>query len=101
MRDRYSNIQIKRVEGKRVRRTAIYPEIPASLDDIYVISTLGDRFDILASHYYGSSDYWWIIASNNPTVDRSALNITPGVQIRIPLPLEKALELYKRTNINR
>lgn len=101
MRDRYSNTPIKQVEGKRLRRTTIYPEVPSSLEDIYVISTLGDRFDILATHYYGSSDYWWIIASNNPGVDRSALTITPGVQIRIPLPLEKALELYKRVNLNR
>ena len=101
MQNRYSNILLKRAEGKVVRRTTVYPEIPASLEDIYVISTIGDRFDILASHYYGSSRYWWIIAANNATIDRSSLNIVPGVQIRIPLPLERALDLYKKANINR
>ena len=101
MRNRYSNIQLKRVEGKLARRTAVYAEVPASLNDIYVISTIGDRFDILASHYYGNSDYWWIIAANNPELDRSSLTITPGIQIRIPLPLEKVLELHKTSNLNR
>jgi len=101
MNTRYSNIPGRRVEGELVRASTVYPEIPASVDDIYILTTVGDRFDILASEYYGSSKYWWIIASNNPELDRSAINVTPGVQVRIPLPLEKVLNQYKKTNSNR
>lgn len=101
MRDRYADILIRRAEDRTIRRTAVYPEVPASVEDIYVISTLGDRFDTLAASYYGSSRYWWVIAANNPLVDRSSLHIVPGLQIRIPLSLERALNLYTNTNRNR
>lgn len=101
MSTRYTGIKGKRVDGEIARGTTIYPEIPATVDDIYLISTIGDRFDILASEYYSNSKHWWIIASNNPTLDRASLQITPGVQIRIPLPLERVLNQYKEVNKNR
>lgn len=101
MNSRYSNISGKRVNGTIARGTTIYPEVPASTEDVYIIATTGDRFDILASQFYGNPKYWWIIASNNPDVDRSSLNITPGVQLRIPLSLEKVLNVYKNINRNR
>ena len=101
MSTRYTGIKGKRVDGEIARGTAIYPEVPASTEDIYLISTSGDRFDILAFEYYGNAKYWWIVASNNPTLDRSTLQITPGVQIRIPLPLERVLSQYKEVNTNR
>ena len=101
MSTRYTNIPGKRVDGEIARATTIYPEAPATVDDIYLISTVGDRFDVLASEYYGNSKYWWIIAANNPTLDRASLQVTPGVQIRIPLPLERVLNQYKEVNKNR
>lgn len=101
MNTRYSNNPGRRVDGELIRTSTVYPQIPASTDDIYILSTVGDRYDVLASEYYGNSKYWWIIASNNPDLDRSALNVTPGVQVRIPLPLEKVLNQYKKTNSTR
>lgn len=83
------------------KTTLVYPYIPEHPDDIYVITTLGDRFDILASQYYGDSSTWWIIASANPEVDRSALQITPGIQLRIPFSKSRVLNLVQSANINR
>ncbi len=83
------------------RGTILYPDIPLHTEDTYVISTLGDRFDILAEAYYQDSTMWWAIASANPTVDRSSLNITPGIQIRIPFSKVRILDLFQSININR
>ena len=83
------------------KNTLIYPYIPEHSEDTYVITTSGDRFDILASQYYNDSTMWWIIASANPEVDRSSLQITPGIQIRIPFNKSRILDLVQSTNNNR
>jgi hypothetical protein len=101
MQTRYSNLPGRREEGKLFRISTVYPQIPESTDDIYLTSVSGDRFDVLAQEFYGNSKYWWIIASNNPTLDRSSLTVTPGIQIRIPLPLQKVLDTYTKVNKNR
>ena len=47
--NRYRNIPIIRsTTGKQMYATSRYPEIPLSSDDIYVYTTQGDRYDILA-----------------------------------------------------
>lgn len=81
---RYSTIkQLKSEEGKRYYLNPIYPEIPLSEDDYYVMSTYTDRYDTLALEYYNDSSLWWVIASANPKYP-PLLTIPPGVQIRIP-----------------
>jgi phage tail protein X len=83
--NRYQNIPIiKSDTGKQIYATSRYPEIPLSENDIYVYTTQGDRYDLLALNYYGDSSLWWIIASANPNVDLMTLVIPEGVQIRIP-----------------
>lgn len=98
--NRYRNTPLNK-EGIPYRSTTMYPDIPAHPDDTYVISTTGDRFDILASAYYNDSTLWWVIATANPSVDRSAINITAGVQIRIPYSKARILELFQTANISR
>jgi phage tail protein X len=83
--NRYQNIPIiKSDTGKQIYATSRYPEIPLSENDIYVYTTQGDRYDLLALNYYGDSSLWWVIASANPNVDLMTLVIPEGVQIRIP-----------------
>ena len=83
--NRYQNIPIiKSVTGKQIYATSRYPEIPLSENDIYVYTTQGDRYDLLALNFYGDSSLWWIIASANPNIDLMTLAIPEGVQIRIP-----------------
>ena len=85
MATRYQNIPItKNSQGKRMYQTVRYPEIPLNNDDIYVYSSKGDRFDILAQQYYSNSSYWWVISIANETLSQNSLTIPEGTQIRIP-----------------
>lgn len=91
--DRYSTIQRKSTEtGINYLANVIYPEIELNEDDIYVISTEGDRYDTLAYQFYKNATYWWIIASANPSEPVSSLAIKPGLQIRIPVNPEKVCQ---------
>ena len=79
---------------------AIYPEIPLSEEDYYVISTGGDRYDTLAQEFYSDNSLWWIIASANNS-ERASLIVQPGVQLRIPADKDKILQLYNQVNKTR
>lgn len=84
---RYENIpEQKSDSNKRVRRSTLMPTINPSLDDIYIITTLGDRLDLLAYRYYGNVSYWWIIAHANPEskVGKGTMMVPLGIQLRIP-----------------
>ena len=35
-----------------MRQTVRYPEIPRADNDIYIFTTIGDRYDTLAQQYY-------------------------------------------------
>jgi len=76
----------------------IYPNIPLSETDIYVITTVGDRLDSLAYNYYRDPTLWWIIAMANNNATKGALYPQPGTQLRIPLNTNGILELFKQFN---
>ena len=67
--------------------TTIYPKIEPGDSDIYVISNIGDRLDLLANTYYGDVTLWWIIAAAN-NIGKGTLNIKPGTSLRIPQNLD-------------
>lgn len=99
--NRYENIKLTRTdEGTSYINNPIYPEIPLSEDDFYVITTAGDRYDTLSQQFYGDPSLWWIIAAANNST-RSALTVEKGVQLRIPGSKEQALQLYADVNRNR
>ncbi len=95
---RYRNIPVRTLEGKDYRKNALYPDIPVSENDYYVITTVGDRFDILAQQFYSDVNLWWIIAAANPTVRRDTLFITPGYQLRIPINQVQVEKSVSREN---
>ena len=96
---RYSNIpKIKSPSDKQMYQTVRYPEIPRSEDDIYVITTIGDRYDTLAFQYYKDSSLWWVIANANGNADKGSLTPPIGSQIRIPA--NPALTEIKYQEIN-
>jgi|TARA_R110000851_G_scaffold71870_2_gene159674 hypothetical protein len=100
--NRYTTIgKEKTIEGRRYIQNAIYPDIPETEDDIYVITTVGDRYDTLAQQYYSDLSLWWIIATANPTANSDSLVITPGIQIRIPGSPSKIVGLYESLNKKR
>jgi hypothetical protein len=75
-----------------------YPEIPYLDTDIYVYTTIGDRLDKLSQQYYGSTEYYWVIASANPDIGLNSLYIPEGNQIRIPINLNNVILSFKQLN---
>ena len=98
MPNRYQNIPIEKINGKRVYQTVRYPEIPLNENDIYVYTTQGDRFDILAQQYYGDQSYWWIISIANAQLLQNSLVIPEGIQLRIPSDLAGILSSFNLLN---
>lgn len=89
---------LKTAGGKRYKGTTKYPTIPLSFEDIYVYSTQGDRFDILAQQYYGDSALWWIISSANSDLSQNSYYIPEGNQVRIPQNITQILSLFDNLN---
>ena len=97
---RYSGIPIISTEENPVRRyvTVKYPSIPLSFNDIYVYTTIGDRYDKLALAYYKDPSLWWIIPIANPSMPFDSLTPPPGSQIRIPTNVTSILANYRELN---
>ena len=80
-----SIIKKREGKGKRYYSNIKYPEIPISVADIYIITSITDRLDSLANKFYNDSMLWWVIAAANPGVIKGdGFGIKPGTQIRIP-----------------
>lgn len=99
--NRYQNItKYITNKGKRFYGTTKYPNIPLSIDDIYVYTTQGDRFDILAQQYYKDSSLWWIIPSANRALPQNSYYIPEGQQIRIPQNIAGVIAEFDALNSN-
>lgn len=61
-----------------------YPSIPLAFSDVYVYTSRGDRYDLLAQNFYGDSSLWWVIARANSSQTPDSLIPEIGAQIRIP-----------------
>jgi len=96
---RYQNIKINRDnKGKRHYVGVKYPPVPLSPDDIYLYTTQGDRFDILAEQYFNDSSLWWIISISNPNLEQNSYTPPIGIQIRIPTNVAKILSDFEKIN---
>jgi nucleoid-associated protein YgaU len=92
---RYQSNQELRYPGKpRQFKSNIYPPIPRSVKDIYLVSNSGDRLDLLSHKYYGDQTLWWIIAVAND-LGKHGMIVPPGRQLRIPTELSKIQSLYR------
>ena len=95
---RYTDIEIlKDKNGKRFRKTVLYPEIEPTENDTYITGQVGDRLDLLASKYYLDSTLWWIIARAN-NIGYGNLVVPIGKQIRIPANHFRIVDLYNKLN---
>tara|TARA_R110002153_G_scaffold246237_1_gene401871 strand:- start:6608 stop:6913 length:306 start_codon:yes stop_codon:yes gene_type:complete len=98
---RFRKIELRETkQGTPYKRNVIYPEIPLSENDVYVISEYGDRYDTLAQEFYKDAELWWIISSAN-NYQKGSLIVTPGVQLRIPADKSVAITLFDEVNNNR
>jgi hypothetical protein len=97
--DRYNTVDtLKTIQNKPYYRSRVYPNIPLSVNDIYVIITVGDRLDYLAYTYYNDSTLWWIISMANNNITRGSLFPTPGTQLRIPQNISGILTQFDKFN---
>ena len=96
--NRYQQIPKEKIQGKLVYKTSRYPEVPLSENDIYVITTQGDRFDTLAQQYYGDSSMWWVISIANESLKQNSYYLPLGVQIRIPANIASIMANYTKLN---
>ena len=99
MPGRVRKIKTRVLDRKRYYTAIKYPEIPLSVDDFYVITTIGDRLDNLANQFYEDVNLWWVITSANPDViKRDSFMLEPGIEIRIPADLQTILENFEELN---
>jgi hypothetical protein len=99
---RYENIAVTKdsTMGNRFYVNNIYPDIPYSENDIYLISTMGDRLDLYALDFYNDDKLWVFIASAN-SLPGDSIYPPIGMQIRIPANLQGIINNYKSVNVNR
>jgi len=99
---RYQNIAQVKVNnvGNQYYINNIYPDIPVSETDLYMITVLGDRLDLMANDIYGDSDLWWIIASAN-NLPGDSLVPPIGGQIRVPVDIQPIINKYNSVNLIR
>jgi|TARA_B100000902_G_C27258481_1_gene889292 phage tail protein X len=93
---RYDNNKIQKLkDGRRVFRSRLYPNIPLSDKDIYIVTQTGDRLDSLANEYYGDSSLWWIIATANNLHDVT-FAMPDGTTLRIPVNYSKIVNDFRK-----
>lgn len=71
-------------------------KIPVRDSDYYESYEVGKtRLDLLSDKYYNNADYGWLILQANPQYGGNEFSIPDKGKLRIPYPLETALEGYK------
>ena len=99
MPNRIIFIKQRRAGGKRIYTAIKYPEIPNSINDIYVSTVYGDRLDLLAHQFYKDVDLWWVITTANPNIlRRDSLVLGEGLEIRIPSDIQTILTDFEQLN---
>jgi hypothetical protein len=93
----YSEVLKTNETKKNYLESTIYPKIKATDSDLYIISTQGDRLDLLANQYYSDRNLWWVIAVANNLNDAS-LSIESGKQLRIPGNISNILNDLEKIN---
>jgi len=81
-------------------RTTVYPPIPHSEEDIYIITRDSDRLDLIAGQYYEDVQLWWVIAAAN-NLGKGTLVVPPGKQLRIPHDIESVVTAFNEFNETR
>ena len=98
-RNTYTKRKIDSVSKKSYYRPLKYPSVELLQSDIYVTTIDGDRMDLMANQFYGDVRLWWIIASANPDkLRRDSYSVQPGLEIRIPIEVNKILKDFEKLN---
>ena len=100
MANRIKNQEVKLDSSKkRYYKYIKYPEIPVDISDVYIITRIGERLDLLANKYYQNPDLWWVIMKANPDkLRRDSFFMPIGIQIRIPINVEQIQSNFVKLN---
>ena len=79
---RYDRVERVRKDKVILIGTADLPKFEEHNSDILLIATQGDRCDLISQQYYGTTEFWWYIASVN---NLKSNNIEAGTQLRVPV----------------
>lgn len=94
MASRYKKNDVRKLQdGRVVYKTKIYPQIPLSDDDVYVVVQTGDRLDTLAHQFLGDQSLWWIIAAAN-NIHGAFFALDDGTILRIPKDYNAVINLF-------
>jgi len=96
-RNDYAQRLIDIYTNNRIVGTVIYPTIEKTNSDLYFITRVQDRLDLLANKYYGTPRLWWILAHANKLGEGSFV-VEPGTRLRIPQNVGKILDELERLN---
>lgn len=80
-------------------KNAIVPPITIdymSTDLFIVFNKFKMRLDNLSYKYYGDPNYGWLILLANPEHGSLEFDLQDGITLRIPYPLETAIERYEK-----
>ena len=91
--DNYTFSQQSKLDVDNKRRyydSLIDPVIEKRIDDIYVITSIGERLDLLAWKYY-----------QDPELRKDSLYLEPGLQIRVPRDYQIVLTMFNDQNSSR
>jgi len=89
--DRYS-----RFRGENSSHILPYVEINPSTTDITVVFSKDTmRMDTLSYKYYNDANYGWLIMMANPKCGSLEYSIPDGTVLRIPYPLNTAINRYE------
>ena len=83
--DQFETLRLNQISSEDIR------EELTSVERVY---SMGDKLYKYSYEFYGSVEYWWVIAwyNNRPTDTHCKI----GDTIHIPMPLEKAIILATR-----
>lgn len=77
--------------------TALISDFEYLESDYYIFSREGDRLDTLAHQFYKDVSLWWIIANAN-NIGKGSMDVQPGLQIRIPYPIDNIVDTKLRNS---
>ena len=99
MKNRLSNISIERKNQTQYYRGIKYPSIDPSINDIHIITTAGDRLDLLANQFYNDVRLWWVISiANRDILRKDSYGLKPGLELRVPTNTTKILKDFENLN---
>lgn len=84
--EEFAEVIIDSSNNKRRYGTLYYPDFEQKSSDVYIITNIGHRLDLLAYQYYGDVRFWTVIARANK-LHTATIRPPLGIRLRIPYPL--------------